>query len=146
MENQELKTIQVEKLTETAKLPTRAHPNDAGLDLYADEERLLLPGEHTYIKTGIKIAFPKGYTILVWDKGGLATKGIHTIGGVFDTDYRGEYLINLVNLSQTEQKIEQGQKICQILVQRVELPEIEETKIDDQTIRGEGRFGSTGLY
>jgi dUTP pyrophosphatase len=142
----ELKTLKVERMSATAKLPTRAHPNDAGLDLYADETKLLSPGEHTYIKTGIKIAFPKGYVVLVWDKGGLATKGIHTIGGVFDTDYRGEYLINIVNLSQTAQNIEQGQKICQLLVQKIELPEIEETIIDDQTPRGEGRFGSTGLY
>ncbi|MFH0840649.1 MAG: dUTP diphosphatase [bacterium] len=138
--------IQVERISPTAKLPTRGHANDAGLDFYSNEETLLLQGENKAIGTGIKIAIPDGYVALVWDKGGIARAGIHTMAGVIDAGYRGEVVIEIINLSKDSYKIKPGQKIAQILIQEVSLPEIEETKIDDQTTRGAGKHGSTGLY
>jgi len=138
--------LKVERLTPTAKIPTRGHYNDAGLDLYADETTTIKPGEHKYIKTSIKMAIPDGYVGLLWDKGGMGEKGLHILGGVYDSGYRGEIRANLVNLGTNEAKIEQGQKVTQILIQSVSLCEIEETKINDQTARGDGRHGSTGIY
>jgi dUTP pyrophosphatase len=134
----------VEKITPTAKLPTRAHPTDAGLDLYADETKTLAANERAFIKTGIKIAVPKNYAGLVWDKSGLAQNGLTTIAGVIDAAYRGEVLVGVINLGQEPIEIKTGQKIAQLLIQPIELPEVAESKLDE-TVRGADGFGSTGL-
>lgn len=141
-----MEILKVERLSPTAKLPTRGHYNDAGLDFYADESVVIQPGQHVMIKTGIKMAVPDGYVALVWDKGGMSKDGIHTTAGVIDAGYRGEVVINLVNLTDKEYSIEQGRKFAQILIQPVSLCEVEEGKIDDETSRGDGKHGSTGLF
>ena len=83
---------------------------------------------------------------LVWDKSGHAFKsGIKTMAGVMDAGYRGEYKIILLNTSEEAFEIKKGQKIAQILIQKVEHPEIEEIQELSETSRGEGGFGSTGL-
>lgn len=138
--------LTVERLSPNAKLPIRPHEHDAGLDLFSLDYYSLAPGERTNIRTGIKIAIPTGYVGLIWDKGGLAKEGLHTMAGVIDAGYRGEVLINIINLGQTIAQIAHGQKIAQLLIQKVELPKIIESKIEDETTRGEGRFGSTGLF
>lgn len=141
-----MEKLLVEKITSTAKLPTRAHPTDAGLDLYSDESLILSPGQHGYIKTNIKIALPEGYVGLFWDKSGLAKNhGLHILGGVIDAGYRGELTVTLVNLGKEEYSIEVGQKITQLLIQAVATPEVFETVIDEQTARGANGFGSSGL-
>lgn len=134
----------IERLTLTAKLPTRAYEHDAGLDLYSDEACSLKPGERATIRTGLKMALPVGYAGLVWDKGSLARLGLHSIAGVVDSGFRGEWTVHLLNISDKEISIELGQKIAQLLIQKVEAPEIIETKIIDETDRGEKRFGSSG--
>lgn len=141
-----MKQLLVAKLSPTAKLPTRGHYNDAGLDVYADETVTLQPSEHRIIKTGIKIAVPDGYVALVWDKGGLAKDGLHTLAGVIDSGYRGEVGINMINLTSKPYTIEQGQKFAQLLIQPVSLCEVQEQTIDDTTSRGDGKHGSTGLF
>lgn len=138
--------LKVQLLTPTAKLPTRSHHNDAGLDFYADQNIILQPGQHKDINTSVKIAIPEGHVGLIWDKSGLAMQGLHVMGGVIDSGYRGEIIIELINLSGQPYIIEQGQKIAQMLIQPVVLCEVEETKINDQTDRGEAKHGSTGLY
>jgi len=138
--------IKIQRLSPTAKLPTRAHANDAGMDLYSNDYYSLLPGEKDVVKTGIKMAIPDGYAGLIWDKSGIAKNGIKTTGGVVDSGYRGEILINIINLSQDIYNITPGQKIAQMLIQKVEFPEIIEDEINDETERGEGNFGSTGLF
>ena len=144
--NQEkIKEIQVEKLNPEAKLPTRAHCSDAGLDLYALENVSIPPYAQDTISTGIKIAIPEGYVGLIWDKSGLANQGYTTLGGVIDSSYRGEVKIIFKNLSEDIYNIRAGQKIAQLLIQTVELPLIKETKIEDNTSRGEQGLGSTGL-
>lgn len=138
--------IKVTRLSPVAKLPTRARQSDAGLDLYSADYYSLMPGERAIIKTGIKMAIPDGFAGLIWDKGGIARDGIHTMAGVVDAGFRGEVTVNLINLSQDIYNIAPQQKVAQLLIQRVELPDIIEEEIIDATERGEGCFGSTGMY
>lgn len=139
--------LQVKKLVPDAKLPVRAHHDDAGLDLFAAEEYSLAPGERQMVKTGIAMAIPTGYVGLIWDKSGVAGKtGIKTMGGVVDASYRGDVQVIMVNLSSTPYKVEKGAKIAQLLVQQVALPEVCEVPELDDTIRGENGFGSTGSH
>ena len=77
-------------LTETAKLPRRAHTHDAGYDLFADETITLQPGERVGVRTGVSISVPAGYVGLIWEKSGLALKGVQCMGGVIDCGYTGE--------------------------------------------------------
>ncbi len=137
--------LKVKKLHLDAKLPSYAHSNDAGMDLYTVEAFTIAPGAHHIAPTGVAIVIPDGYTALVWDKGGVANKRhIKTVGGVFDTDYRGEYLIGLYNFGAEAQSFAAGDKIAQLIIQRVEHPTLHEVQELDETPRGEGRFGSTG--
>ncbi|MCU0679026.1 MAG: dUTP diphosphatase [Planctomycetes bacterium] len=138
--------LRVERLTSTAKLPSRAYAGDAGLDLCADQAYSLSPGQKKVISTGLKIAVPADCVGLIWDKGGVAKAGIHTIAGVIDAGFRGEITVNLVNLSHDYYQIEPGQKIAQLLIQKVEFMAVKEGKIEDTTERGQGRFGSSGMF
>ncbi|MBU4347391.1 dUTP diphosphatase [Candidatus Parcubacteria bacterium] len=136
----------IQRLSPIAKLPTRARQSDAGLDLYSADYYSLFPGERAIIKTGIKMAIPDGFAGLIWDKGGIARDGIHTMAGVVDAGFRGEVTVNLINLSQDIYNIAPGQKVAQLLIQKIELPDVVEEDIIDATDRGEGCFGSTGMY
>jgi len=138
--------LKIEKISPWAKLPNRAYRHDAGLDLYSADYYSLVPGDRAIIKTDVKLAIPEGYAGLIWDKGGIARNGIHTIAGVIDSGFRGEVTINLVNLSQDIYHIAPGQKIAQLLIQKIEAPEIVEGKILDQTDRKNKCFGSSGLF
>jgi len=138
--------IQLKKLSAEAKLPSFGRAGDAGMDLYSLADTVLKPGERISCPTGIAIKIPDGFVGLVWDKSGPSHKfGIKTIGGVYDSNYTGEYLIGLINLSQKDFVIKKGQKIAQLLVQKIESPEIEEVSELSETNRGEQRFGSSGL-
>jgi dTMP kinase len=139
-------SIKVEKVNTEAKLPTRAHDGDAGLDLYATGYHSVAPYQQALVGTGIKMAIPYGYAGLIWDKSGLATQGITTMGGVIDTGYRGEIKVVVKNLSEDIINIEPGQKIAQIIIQKIELLEPEESIIEDQTQRQHGAFGSSGQF
>lgn len=139
--------IRVKKLHPDAKVPAFAHPGDAGMDLYSVEDMMIAPGMRASVPTGIAIELPDGYVSLVWDKSGPSHKfGVKTLGGVLDSGYRGEYLIGLINLGQEPFEIKKGQKVAQLLIQRVEQPEIEETDELGDTSRGAGGFGSTGVH
>jgi dUTP pyrophosphatase len=138
--------IQVKKLHPDAKFPKFALAGDVGMDLYSVQDLVLKSGDRVSCQTGIAIKIPEGYAGLIWDKGGPSHKyGIKTLGGVFDTNYTGEYLIGLVNLSTKEYIIKKGQKIAQVLFQKIEFPDIEEVEELEDTNRGSGAFGSTGL-
>jgi len=137
--------IYVKKLCEGAKLPEYAHPGDAGLDLFSCEDVILEPKQRRAIGTGIAIGFPKDYVALIWDKGGLANNhGISTMAGVFEYTYRGEYMVVLRNTSDEEFRINKGDKIAQLLIQPIVTAKVKEVKELSETVRGEGRFGSTG--
>jgi dUTP pyrophosphatase len=138
--------LHIKKLHPDAKLPTYAHPGDAGMDLYTIEDFTIAPHEHCVVATGLAIVIPDGYAALVWDKSGVANKRhLKTVGGVFDAEYRGEYLIGLYNFGNEPQSFRVGDKITQLLIQRVEHPVLIEVEELDNTVRGEGRFGSTGV-
>ncbi len=138
--------IQIKKIDPEAITPKFALRGDAGMDLYSSEDVILSSGERTSCKTGIAIKIPEGYAGLIWDKGGPSHKfGIKTLGGVFDSNYTGEYLIGLINLSREDFEIKRGQKIAQVLFQKIEIPEIEEVNELSETNRGSGAFGSTGI-
>lgn len=139
--------IHVKKLHPDARIPAFAHPGDAGMDLYSVGDIVIHPGERASVPTGIAIELPDGYVSLVWDKSGPShTFGIKTLGGVLDSGYRGEYLIGLVNLGRDIFEIKKGQKIAQLLIQKVERPDIEEVDELSDTSRGTRGFGSTGVH
>ncbi len=137
--------LKVQKISPDAKLPVRAHATDAGLDIFALEETVIAPNKWQLVRTGIKIALPEATVGLIWDKSGLAAKGLTLLAGVIDEGYRGEILINVLNLNTEDYKVEAGQKIAQLLVQPITYPEIIEAEIDEFTERGEQGHGSTGL-
>jgi len=138
--------LKIKKVKKGARLPKYVHKNDAGMDLFSAESFVLNPGERKVCLTGIAMAIPTGYVGLIWDKSGVAAKGgIKTMGGVIDSNYRGEIGIILKNLSDNKYKISKGDKIAQMLIQKVASPEIEEVDDLENTDRGEGGFGSTGI-
>jgi dUTP pyrophosphatase len=138
--------MKVKRLTPDAIPPTRAHASDAGLDLYAGGDCYIEPGESRAVHTGIAIEIPEGYVGLIWPRSGLALKnGIDVLGGVIDSGYRGEIIVILVNHSRDNPFfIEYGDKIAQLLVQKVELVEVELVDTLESAERGERGFGSTG--
>ncbi len=138
--------LKVKRLTNTAKIPQRARSKDAGIDIYADDNYTLFPGDIAKVKTGIKLQIPEGHAGLIWDKSGIARQRIHVIGGVIDSNYRGEIIILIKNLSEDIFNISRGQKIAQILIQKIETPKITENYINDETERGENEFGNNGLF
>lgn len=138
-------SLKIKRLHKDTKIPSRAHPGDAGLDLFAVQEVTLAPNERTAVPTGIAMEIPDGYAGLMWDKSGLSIKhGLKTLGGVIDSGYRGEILVGIINLSDTAYTIRKGEKVAQMIIQRKETIIVEEVKELSETARGEGGFGSTG--
>lgn len=131
-----------------ATLPTRAHPGDAGWDLYAAHEALLAPGERGLVGTGIAIALPAGYAAFVLPRSGLAHRhGVTTLNapGTIDAGYRGEIKVNLVNHDRESSfRIARGDRIAQLVVQAI--PEViwHEAERLPGSARGEGGHGSSG--
>ncbi len=137
--------VLVQKVREGARLPSRAHEDDAGYDLYACARTVLAPGSRASIATGIALALPEGYAALVWDKSGLSHRhGLKTLGGVIDAGYRGEICVGVVNLGEAPYTVEKGDKIAQLLLQKVESAEWEEVAALPESARGARGFGSTG--
>jgi dUTP pyrophosphatase len=139
-----LDLLKILRVSSEATLPTRAHPDDAGLDLYNLEDIFLEPGTGKVAKTGIAIALPVGYVALVADRSSLAKKGIKTAGGVIDAGYRGEIHIVLWNISQDPIQLKQGERIAQLLILPIATPSVQEVKTLDETSRGVRGFGSSG--
>ena len=137
--------IKIKKLHSDAKIPTHGHPGDAGIDIYALEEVVFLPGEQKRVHTGIAFEIPEGCVGLIWDKSSISfNKSLKIMGGVIDAGYRGEFIASLVNLSKETQIIEKGQKCTQMIIQKFEDCDIVEVSELSDTVRGEGREGSTG--
>ncbi len=126
-------------------MPSYAHPGDVGMDVFALSDHVLKPGQRQIFDVGFAMEFPVGYAAIIKDKGSLPKNaGIHTMGGVFDAGYRGEYNVNLINLGKKIYKISKGDKLAQIVVFPVAIAELVEVQKLSETKRGEGRFGSTG--
>jgi len=137
--------IKIQKLSRSTILPKYAYQGDAGLDLFSQENYILKPLERHEFGLGFALELPTGAVSLIWDKSGLAAKhGIHLLGGVIDSGYRGEYKAIMVNLGSKPYKVEKGDKIGQLLIQPVMHVTIKQTKKLSNTSRGQGGFGSTG--
>ena len=138
--------LRVKRIHPEAKLPVYGHPGDAGLDLFSVVDRELGPGEVFAVPTGIQVAIPAGHVGLVWDKSGISLQGVHRLAGVVDSGYRGEVQVVMISLGAVPFALRKGMKIAQMLVQPVAAVEVVESGSLDGTSRGEGGFGSTGLY
>ncbi len=138
-------SLKIKRLHPDAKLPTYGHPGDVGMDLYSIEDYELKPGERKIFPVGFALEFEAGYAAIVKDKSSLPRNaGLHTMGGVFDAGFRGEYNVQLINLGQESYRIEKGDKIAQLIIYPVAIAELEEvTELSDSS-RGTGAFGSTG--
>jgi dUTP pyrophosphatase len=136
------------KLSDGARLPTRAHDGDAGLDLHAIEPATLGPGERAIVGTGIAVEIPPGHAGLVLPRSGLAARhGIALVNapGLIDAGYRGEIRVLLLNTDRTEPfEIAPGDRIAQLLVTPFAEVEPIEARALAETGRGEGGFGSSG--
>lgn len=139
----------IKRLDDGLPLPRYAHEGDAGLDLYSAEDVTLAPFQRQLIATGISVAIPEGYAGFVQPRSGLAIKqGLSLVNtpGLIDSHYRGEIKAIAINLDPTNPiEVRRGDKIAQLVIQpvaRVELLEVGEL---DETVRGEGGFGSTGV-
>ncbi len=136
--------IKVKKLHKDAKLPKYAHPGDVGMDMYAMEEVTIPPMGHHRFFHGFALEFPAGYAAVVKDKSSISKAGLHTMGGVFDAGFRGEYNTHLVNLSDKPYTVEIGDKVAQLIIYPVEIVELEEADELSDSSRGLSAFGSTG--
>jgi dUTP pyrophosphatase len=137
--------IYCKKLSGTAQLPKYGRDGDAGLDLHSNQSAVLDPNSRQLIKTGIAMAIPKGYVGLVWDRGGMAAKkGITTMAGVVDSNYRGEVGVVLLNTTNEPYVITAGDRIAQMLIQPVVNAVLEQVEELDETNRGAGAYGSSG--
>ncbi len=156
--------VKIKKLTDTAKIPTKAHAEDAAFDLYADipndtfipwgstEERKglkILPHTTVKVGTGVAMAIPNGYWGAIYARSGIATKqGLRPANavGVADSNYRGEIIVALHNDSSETQIIEHGQRIAQFMLAPVIPTEFKETDNLDETSRGAEGFGDSGKF
>jgi dUTP pyrophosphatase len=141
--------IPIKRLDPDLPLPTYAHEGDAGLDLYAAEDRTLGPLERALVPTGIAIAIPEGHAGFVQPRSGLALKrGLTFVNtpGLIDAHYRGEIKIIAINLDPAEPlTITRGEKIAQLVIQRVEHATLVEVPDLEETVRADRGFGSTGV-
>ncbi|WP_306231157.1 dUTP diphosphatase [Agrococcus beijingensis] len=138
---------QVEVLITGSPVPSYAHPGDAGADVHAAEALTLEPGQRALVATGIAIALPDGYAAFVHPRSGLAAKhGITIVNapGTVDAGYRGEIKVNLLNTGGEPHRIEVGDRIAQLIVQRVERARFIAVERLPGSDRGERGHGSTG--
>ncbi|MGD8897261.1 MAG: dUTP diphosphatase [Acidobacteriota bacterium] len=126
-------------------LPAYASTGSAGADLRASEDVEIPPGGRAAVPTALRLQLPPEHVGLVWPRSGLAVRhGIDTLAGVIDSDYRGEVRVVLVNHGQAVFPVAAGDRIAQLLIQRVERAAFVETAVLADTDRGGGGFGSTG--
>jgi|TARA_R100000908_G_C3723451_1_gene125358 dUTP pyrophosphatase len=138
--------IKIKLLSDGAKVPTKAHKSDAGWDLYASgTSQPVYPHKRRLVSTDISIAIPDGYCGLIWPRSGLSVKkGIDVLAGVIDSGYRGEIKVCLLNTSDQMVHIHPGDRIAQLIIQKVEDIKFLEVDNLNDTDRGEGGFGSSG--
>lgn len=142
--------VLVTRLDPDLPLPAYAHPGDAGADLVTTVDVTLAPGERALVPTGISIALPLGYVALVHPRSGLAARhGLSIVNtpGTVDAGYRGEIKVLLVNHDLREPiELRRGDRIAQLVIQRVELARFTEVDALPASVRGAGGYGSTGGF
>ena len=132
------------KLSPGAVMPLRAHPEDAGLDLFSMQDGYIYAGEHAIFDTGVHVAIPAGYVGLITSKSGLMAKGI-TSRGTIDSGYTGSIRAVLFNHGPEAYLVRKGDKITQLVLLPIITPELEVVDDLEATERGAGGFGSTGI-
>lgn len=144
----ELSPIKLVRLDKELPMPKRAHRGDAGVDLHATTDTVIAPGHREVVGTGVAIALPWGTVGLVHPRSGLAAReGLSIVNapGTIDADYRGEIKVCLINLDpENPITINRGDRIAQLVIQKVELVDFEEVEELDETVRGDQGYGSTG--
>ncbi|RAX15191.1 dUTP diphosphatase [Pseudarthrobacter sp. AG30] len=142
--------VQLKMLDPDLEAPSYAHPGDAGADLRAREDVVLLPGERKLVPTGVAIALPYGFVALIHPRSGLATKHGLTIvnaPGTVDAGYRGEISVTLLNTDSSQPiELRRGDRIAQMVIQRVEHAHFIPVSELSGSVRGAGGFGSTGGF
>ena len=142
-------SLPIKRLDPTVELPSYAYAGDAGLDLRANEDVTLMPHERRLVSTGLAVAIPEGYAGFVQPRSGLALKkglSMANTPGLVDSHYRGELKVCAVNLDNEQPiHIERGERIAQLVIQRVPVVELIEVDELDETDRGAGGFGSSGV-
>lgn len=140
--------VLIKRLDPDLPLPARAHPGDAGLDLFAAVAVTLGPGERAVVPTGVAIALPDGYAAFVHPRSGLAARhGISIVNapGTVDAGYRGEIRVTLLNTdTRTPVSFQRGDRIAQLVIQQVARPALHEVELLPGSARGDNGFGSTG--
>ena len=141
-------TVRIKKVHPDASLPSYAHPGDAGMDVRSVEDVELAPGARALVHTGLVMILPQGWEAQVRPRSGLALKhGVTVLNtpGTIDAGYRGEVGVILANLGDAAFPVRKGDRIAQIVVAPVTTADIEEAEAVDETDRGAGGFGSTGV-
>lgn len=137
--------IQVKVLNQDGKMPSRAHTDDAGWDLYTTIDAVLEVGERKLLPTGISMAIPKGYYGRIADRSGNSFNlGLHVLAGVIDSTYRAEIKVLLINLSNKSVEIKIGHRIAQIIITSISNMQLTQVDELDSTDRGVLGFGSSG--
>ena len=136
--------MKVKNLDPRAKLPQRAHPTDSGADLFALTRTVLAPRSITHVHTGIAVELPENTSGIIWGKSSVESKGIKAMAGLVDAPYRGELIVCMYNLNDTEFVFEAGQKVAQLVVLPTLYPAFEQADELSDTSRADGGFGSTG--
>ncbi|HNZ52199.1 MAG: deoxyuridine 5'-triphosphate nucleotidohydrolase [Candidatus Diapherotrites archaeon ADurb.Bin253] len=139
-------TLNFLKISKSAEAPEYALDTDAGFDLKALESVTIFPFDQKKVSTGIAIEVPEGYVGIVRDRAGIVQKmNVHTVAGTFDSGFRGEVSIMLVNMNDKTIEIEKGMRIAQIILVPIVKAKITEVKKLSSTERGDKGFGSTGM-
>nr|WP_275890193.1 dUTP diphosphatase [Nocardioides faecalis] len=142
--------VAVRRLDPDLPMPAYAHPGDAGADLLTTVDVTLAPGERALVPTGVAIALPLGYVGLVHPRSGLAARhGLSIVNtpGTVDAGYRGEIKVLLINLDPAEPIVlKRGDRVAQLVVQRVERARFEPVDALPESVRGSGGYGSTGGF
>ena len=141
-------TLRFRKIHPDAVLPSYAHPSDAGMDVRSVEDLVIAPWKRALVHTGLVMLLPPTYEAQVRPRSGLALKSGVTVlntPGTIDSGYRGEVGVILANFGEADFQVKKGDKIAQIVIAPVTQPEIVETTEVDETDRGSGGFGSTGV-
>lgn len=124
----------------------RAHPTDSGADLFALERTVLPARGVVKVRTGVAVELPENTSGIIWGKSSVESRGIKAMAGLVDAPYRGELLVCMYNLNDTEFVFEAGQKVAQLVVLPTLYPSFEEAEELSDTSRGSGGFGSTGAH
>ncbi len=136
--------LPIQKLDPKATLPTRAHPDDAGLDLYLLEDAVITVDGMSMLRTGVALELPQGSVGIIADRSSLAKKGLKTAGGVIDAGYRGEVQVIAWNLSREEIHLKAGERCAQLVIYPCWTPQPIDAETLQASTRGGGGFGSTG--